>query len=405
MPDHLGMALREIEMNDRIEKLIDGVRTKVVAWRRHMHANPELSFQEHETAAFIVERLKEIGGIEILRPSGTSVVGRLKGNRPGPTIAIRADFDALPIQEATGAAYASQRPGVMHACGHDGHTAMLLGTATVLSQLREDFAGEIRLLFENGEEAPPGGAKGMIEGGAMDEVDRVLGLHLWTPLEVGQVHINPRRMMAACDIFRIEVKGVGGHVGAPHRAVDPIAIGCQIVTNLQHLVAREIDPVEAAVVGVTEFHAGQSVGVIPATAVISGGTNMFDAGVRDLIERRIGEIASGICAAHGASCGYTYTRVYDAVINDPTTAGIVTTTARDVFGSEKVEERDPIMPGEDFSAFGQVAPSCFILVGAGNRGKGITAAHHDARFDIDEDALTIGVRLSVNALLALLKYG
>lgn len=405
MPGHLGMALREIEMNDRIEKLIDGVRNKVVAWRRHMHANPELSFQEHETAAFIVERLKEIGGIEILRPSGTSVVGRLKGNRPGPTIAIRADFDALPIQEATGAAYASQRPGVMHACGHDGHTAMLLGTATVLSQLREDFAGEIRLLFENGEEAPPGGAKGMIEGGAMDEVDRVIGLHLWTPLEVGQVHINPRRMMAACDIFRIEVKGVGGHVGAPHRAVDPIAIGCQIVTNLQHLVAREIDPVEAAVVGVTEFHAGQSVGVIPATAVISGGTNMFDAGVRDLIERRIGEIASGICAAHGASCDYTYTRVYDAVINDPTTAGIVTTTARDIFGSEKVEERDPIMPGEDFSAFGQVAPSCFILVGAGNRGKGITAAHHDARFDIDEDALTIGVRLSVNALLALLKYG
>lgn len=405
MPGHLGMALREIEMNDRIEKLIDGVRNKVVAWRRHMHANPELSFQEHETAAFIVERLKEIGGIEILRPSGTSVVGRLKGNKPGPTIAIRADFDALPIQEATGAAYASQRPGVMHACGHDGHTAMLLGTATVLSQLREDFAGEIRLLFENGEEAPPGGAKGMIEGGAMDEVDRVIGLHLWTPLEVGQVHINPRRMMAACDIFRIEVKGVGGHVGAPHRAVDPIAIGCQIVTNLQHLVAREIDPVEAAVVGVTEFHAGQSVGVIPATAVISGGTNMFDAGVRDLIERRIGEIASGICAAHGASCDYTYTRVYDAVINDPTTAGIVTTTARDIFGSEKVEERDPIMPGEDFSAFGQVAPSCFILVGAGNRGKGITAAHHDARFDIDEDALTIGVRLSVNALLALLKYG
>lgn len=405
MPGHLGMPLREIEMNDRIEKLIDGVRNKVVAWRRHMHANPELSFQEHETAAFIVERLQEIGGIEILRPSGTSVVGRLKGNRPGPTIAIRADFDALPIQEATGAAYASQRPGVMHACGHDGHTAMLLGTATVLSQLREDFAGEIRLLFENGEEAPPGGAKGMIEGGAMDEVDRVIGLHLWTPLEVGQVHINPRRMMAACDIFRIEVKGVGGHVGAPHRAVDPIAIGCQIVTNLQHLVAREIDPVEAAVVGVTEFHAGQSVGVIPATAVISGGTNMFDAGVRDLIERRIGEIASGICAAHGASCDYTYTRVYDAVINDPTTAGIVTTTARDIFGSEKVEERDPIMPGEDFSAFGQVTPSCFILVGAGNRGKGITAAHHDARFDIDEDALTIGVRLSVNALLALLKHG
>ncbi|ODT47140.1 amidohydrolase [Devosia sp. 63-57] len=392
-------------MNDHIEKLLDGVREQVIAWRRHMHAHPELSFEEHETAAFIVARLEEIGGIEISRPSGTSVVGRLRGNRPGPTIAIRADFDALPITEETGAPYASRNPGVMHACGHDGHTAMLLGTATVLAQLRDNFAGEIRLLFENGEETPPGGAKGMIEGGAMDGVDRVIGLHLWSPLEVGQLHINPRRMMAACDIFRIEVKGVGGHVGAPHRAVDPIAIGCQIVTNLQHLVARGIDPVEAAVVGVTEFHAGQSVGVIPATAVIGGGTNMFDPAVRDLIERRIGEIAVGICAAHGATCDYSYTRVYDTVINDPETAAIVATTARDLFGTERVEERDPIMPGEDFSAFGQVAPSCFILVGAGNRAKGITAAHHDARFDIDEDALDNGVRLSVNALLALLKHG
>ncbi|MFD1252465.1 N-acyl-L-amino acid amidohydrolase [Devosia equisanguinis] len=392
-------------MNDHIEKLLDGVREQVIAWRRHMHAHPELSFEEHETAAFIVARLEEIGGIEISRPSGTSVVGRLRGNRPGPTIAIRADFDALPINEETGAPYASRNPGVMHACGHDGHTAMLLGTATVLAQLRDNFAGEIRLLFENGEETPPGGAKGMIEGGVMDGVDRVIGLHLWSPLEVGQLHINPRRMMAACDIFRIEVKGVGGHVGAPHRAVDPIAIGCQIVTNLQHLVAREIDPVEAAVVGVTEFHAGQSVGVIPATAVIGGGTNMFDPAVRDLIERRIGEIAGGICAAHGATCDYSYTRVYDAVINDPETAAILARTARDLFGAERVEERDPIMPGEDFSAFGQVAPSCFILVGAGNRAKGITAAHHDARFDIDEDALDNGVRLSVNALLALLKHG
>ncbi len=392
-------------MNDRIEKLVDDVREQVVAWRRHMHAHPELSFEEHQTAAFIVQRLEQIGCIEISRPSGTSVVGRLRGNRPGPTIAIRADFDALPITEETGASYASRNPGVMHACGHDGHTAMLLGTATVLSQLRDDFAGDIRLLFENGEETPPGGAKGMIVGGAMDGVDRVIGLHLWSPLEVGQVHINSRRMMAACDIFRIEVKGVGGHIGAPHRAVDPIAIGCQIVANLQHLVAREIDPVEAAVVGVTEFHAGQSVGVIPATAVISGGTNLFDAEVRDHIERRIGEIAAGICSAHGATCDYTYTRVYDAVINDPETASIVARTARDLFSEAQVEERDPIMPGEDFSAFGQVAPSCFILVGAGNRAKGITAAHHDARFDIDEDALDIGVRLSVNALLALLRHG
>jgi amidohydrolase len=324
------------------------------------------------------------------------------GARPGPAIAIRADFDALPITEATGLPRASTRPGVMHACGHDGHTAMLLGTATVLAQLRDSFAGEVRLLFENGEEAPPGGARGMIEGGAMDGVDRVIGLHLWSPLETGVVQVNPGRVMAACDVFRIEVKGVGGHVGAPHRAVDPIAIGCQIVANLQHLVAREVDPVESAVVGVTEFHAGHAVGVIPDTAVISGGTNMFDPGVRDRIERRIGEIAQGICAAHGARCVYTYTRVYDAVVNDPATAAVVAEVARGIFDADKVVELDPIMPGEDFSAFGQVAPSCFVLLGAGNRAKGITAAHHDPHFDIDEDALARGVRLSVDAVLTLL---
>lgn len=389
-------------MNDKIGGLVDAVESRVIGWRRHLHTHPELSFEEHETAAYIVARLEEIGGIEISRPSGTSVVGRLKGARPGPTIAVRADFDALPITEATGLPHASTRPGVMHACGHDGHTAMLLGTATVLAQLRDSLAGEVRLLFENGEEAPPGGARGMIEGGAMDGVDRVIGLHLWSQLETGVVQVNPGRVMAACDVFRIEVKGVGGHVGAPHRAVDPIAIGCQIVTNLQQLVAREIDPIEAAVVGVTEFHAGHAVGVIPETAVISGGTNMFDPGVRDQIEGRIGEIARGICAAHGAQCDYTYTRVYDAVINDPDTAAMVAEVARDTFDPDKVVELDPIMPGEDFSAFGQVAPSCFVLLGAGNRAKGITAAHHDPHFDIDEDALARGVRLSVDAVLTLM---
>lgn len=389
-------------MNDTIGAMVEALRPEVIGWRRHLHAHPELSFEEHETARFIVAQLGAIGGIEISRPSGTSVVGRLKGARPGPTIAIRADFDALPITEATGLPHASTRPGVMHACGHDGHTAMLLGTATILARLRDSFAGEVRLLFENGEEAPPGGARGMIAGGAMMGVDRVIGLHLWTPLEIGTVQVNPGRLMAACDVFRIEVRGVGGHVGAPHRAVDPLAIGCQIVANLQHLVAREVDPLESAVVGVTEFHAGHAPGVIPDAAVISGGTNMFDPGVRDLIERRIGEIAQGICAAHGARCGYSYTRVYDAVVNDPDTAALVAEVARGSFDAERVVELDPIMPGEDFSFFGQQAPSCFVLLGAGNRARGITAAHHDPKFDIDEDALAHGVRLSVDAVLTLL---
>lgn len=390
-------------MNDKLDTLADSVRDQVVAWRRYLHANPELSFEEHETGEFIVKTLQSFGNIEISRPSGTSVVGRLKGVKPGPTIAIRADFDALPILEDTGLPFASRNPGVMHACGHDGHTAILLGTASVLSQLRGEIAGEIRFLFENGEEKPPGGAIGMVANGVMDGVDRVIGLHLWSPYETGIVQINARHVMAACDIFSIEVKGKGGHIGAPHAAVDPIAIGAQIVTNLQHLVAREVDPLHSAVVGVTEFHAGRSVGVIPATAMISGGTNTFDSGVRDLIEKRIGEVANGICAAHGATCEYVYTRIYDSVVNDPETAAIVGDVASKLFGSANVGERPPIMPGEDFSAFAQKAPACFVLLGAGNAAKGITAPHHDAAFDIDEDAFAIGVRLFVHSAFALLE--
>ena len=389
-------------MKERLDQLARDVGDRVIAWRRHLHANPELSFEEHKTGQFIVEQLQALEGIEISRPSGTSVVGRLRGALPGPTIAIRADFDALPIEEETGLPFASRTPGVMHACGHDGHTAILLGAATVMSQLRDRIAGEIRFLFENGEEAPPGGAAGMVAAGVMKGVDRVIGLHLWAPYETGLLQVNAKHVMAACDIFRIEVHGRGGHIGTPHTAVDPIAIGAQIITNLQHLVAREVNPVQAAVVGVTEFHAGRSVGVIPAEATLIGGTTTFDAGVRDHVERRIGEIASSICVTHGATCTYEYTRIYDAVVNDPGTAAIVAGVASELFGTDKVAELAPIMPGEDFSAFGHEAPSCFVLVGAGNAARGITAPHHDARFDIDEDALAIGVRLFVHSAVALL---
>jgi len=390
-------------MHDNFDPVLRELEPQVVAWRRRLHAHPELSFQEYETSEYIVEVLRSLEGIEISRPSGTSVVGRLRGARPGPTIAIRADFDALPITENTGLAFASQNAGVMHACGHDGHTAILLGAATALSRLRGSLAGEVRFLFENGEESPPGGAVGMIAGGAMAGVDRVIGLHLWAPYEIGVLQVNSGPVMAACDVFEIEVLGRGGHIGAPHATVDPIVVGVQIVANLQHLVAREIDPLAAAVVGVTQFHAGQSVGVIPATARIGGGTNSFDPGVRALLERRIGEIAQGVCAAHGAKCEYKYTRIYDTVINEAETAAIVRDVARELFPAGQVAEMPPIMPGEDFSAFGRVAPSCFVLLGAGNRAKGIVAPHHDAAFDIDEDALAMGVRLFVHSALSLLQ--
>jgi amidohydrolase len=391
-------------MRDSLDDLAAAVAPDVVAWRRHLHAHPELSFQETETSRFVAERLGELG-IEVSRPSGTSVVGRLAGGRPGPTLAIRADMDALPIEEATGLPFASTNPGVMHACGHDGHTAILLGAATVLARLQDQLPGEIRFLFEPGEEALPGGAQGMVDAGVMVGVDQVIGLHLWSPLPVGTIVARPGRALAACDVFRIEIRGVGGHIGVPHEAVDPIAIGAQVVEALQHIVAREDDPREAAIVGVTGFQAGISVGVIPPTAELTGGTNVFAPAVQDLLERRIGEIAEGVCRAHGATCDYEYTRGYRAVINDEAVTARVARAARQAFGDSAVGEGEMLMVGEDVSAFLEQAPGCFVLVGAGNEAKGIVHDHHNPRFDIDEDALGFGVRLFAHAALELLTEG
>ncbi len=390
-------------VGNRLDALCDNVLSDVVAWRRHLHAHPELSFEEHQTAQFIVDRLADAESIEITRPSGTSVVGELRGGSPGPTVAIRADFDALPILEETGLSFASTTPGVMHACGHDGHTSILLGAATVLSKLRTELPGTVRFLFENGEEALPGGAAGMVQAGVMTGVDRVIGLHLWAREPIGDITVRAGRLMAACDVFRIEVHGRGGHIGSPHAAVDPIAIGAQIVANLQHIVAREVDPLEPAVVGVTEFHAGHAVGIIPESAAISGGTNVFSVEVQDLLERRIGQIATGVCAAHGATCQYEYTRGYRAVINDPDTTAIVARVASRLFGEESVVVGQPTMAGEDFSAFQAAAPSCFVLVGAANASKGITFDHHHPRFDVDEAAFATALRLFVHSAVELLR--
>jgi amidohydrolase len=376
---------------------------QVVVWRRYLHERPELSYEETETSRFIREQLEEIGGFEVSQPTPTSVRADLRGGRDGPTVALRSDHDALPIEEETGLPFASRNPGVMHACGHDGHTAMMLGVATVLAGLRDELPGNVRILFEHGEEALPGGASQMVAAGAMDGVDRVLGQHLWAWVPSGQVTVRPGPLMAACDVFEIVVKGRGGHISKPQEAVDPLAIAAQIVTNLQHIVAREVDPQEIAVVGVTQFEAGESVGVIPDSARLEGGTNVFSPAVRDLLERRIGEIARQICAAHNAECEVTYTRGYDAVVNDEATTAVVERTAREAFGDEAVSRGELVLAGEDFSAFQACAPGTFLLLGARNEERGIVHDHHNPRFDVDEQAFPIGVRLISRAAVALLE--
>jgi amidohydrolase len=360
-----------------------GVDEDVVAWRRHLHRHPEVSFHEHETSAWIAERLEELG-IEVERPTETSVVGRLTTGRPGPAVALRADIDALPIQEESGVEFASERPGAMHACGHDGHTAMLLGAAATLRGA-ELPGGELRFLFQHAEELAPGGARDMVQAGVMEGVDFLYGCHLWTPLAYGKVAAVPGPFMAAADFFRLTITGRGGHAGLPHTAVDTVACAAELVGSLQHIVARRLDPLQPAVVTVGSLHAGDAPNVIPGEAVLTGTTRSFDPGVRERIPKLIDEIARGVCEAHGADFELDFQFGYRPVVNEPRATELV----REAIG-ERLVDIDPIMGGDDFSAFAELAPACYAFVGAGGE-----YPHHHPRFRIDERALAIGTGLHV----------
>ena len=374
----------------------------MVGWRRHLHRNPEVSFHEEQTARFVRETLESFGGLEISRPTENSVVARLVGERPGRTIALRADIDALPITEENDFDFASQNPGAMHACGHDGHTAMLLGAAGVLSGMREELAGEVRFVFQHAEELFPGGAEELVEAGVMDGVDAAVGVHLWAPLPVGKVGVTYGPMMAAPDIFNVTVRGKGGHAAMPHQTVDSIAVGAQVVTNLQHVVARETDPMANVVLSVTRFRGGTTHNVIPGTVQMQGTVRTLDAAARDRMPGILERVINGVTSAHGADYEFSYDRGYRPVVNDDGLTGEIEETARDVVGGENVEVMPPNMGGEDFSAYGQRVPAAFYLIGAGNETRGITAPHHHPRFTIDEDALAVGLKMHLAVVTRML---
>ncbi len=386
-----------------LDALMEDVREEVVAWRRHLHRNPELSFQEEQTAQFVYETLQSFGdSLELSRPTPTSVVARLIGGRPGRTIAIRADMDALPIEEENDFEFASRNPGVMHACGHDGHTAMLLGTAKILSGMRERINGEVRFLFQHAEELYPGGAQQMVDAGVMEGVDVVIGSHLWAPLEIGRIGVAYGAMMGAPDTFWITIKGKGGHGAMPHQAVDSIAIGAQVVTNLQHVVSRNTDPIDNVVVSVTKFTGGTAHNIIPGCVEMLGTVRTLDPEIRKRVPELMERIVKGITEAHGASYEFEYQFGFRPVINDKEVTRAIEETVCEAFGEETLEIVRPTLGGEDFSALQQRAPGAFFWVGAGNEEKGITYPHHHPRFTIDEDALPYGVKMFVNATFKLL---
>jgi amidohydrolase len=369
---------------------------QAIAWRRHLHSHPELSFEEVETSRFVEETLRSFDGLELDRPAPTAVVARLQGGRPGKVLALRADMDALPIQEETGLDFASTRPGVMHACGHDCHTAMLLGVAKLLLTKRDELAGEVRFVFQHAEEKPPGGARQLVDAGVMDGVDLVVGAHVAAIKDVGKVGCRPGPIAAAADTFSAEIRGRGGHAAAPHKTVDPVVVAAQVVTNLQQLVSRSVDPLKSAVVSVTRLHAGTADNIVPEAVELGGTVRSFDPAVRESVRAGMERIFKGITEAHGATHTLDYRDGYAAVINDETAAELVEAAARAELGEEAIMEAEPIMGGEDFSAYLEKAPGAFFWVGAGSED---AIPHHHPRFTIDEAAFAPGIAVFARTAL------
>ncbi|MGU3370507.1 amidohydrolase [Bacillus mycoides] len=375
----------------------------IIKWRRYLHKYPELSFHEKETSQFIYDTLCSFSYFEVTRPTKYSVLAIKRGRQQGKVVAIRADIDALPIQEETRKPYTSVHKGIMHACGHDAHAAILLSAAETIANMKEDFAGEIRLFFQHAEEVYPGGGQEMVEAGVMDGVDYVVGLHVMSGLESGKIGIVYGPMMAAPDVFTIEILGKGGHAARPEETIDPIAIGAQIITNLQHIVSRNTSAFMHRVVSVTQFHGGMADNIIPSAAALMGTVRSFNQTLREEAKEKIEQIVKGITEAHGGDYTYTYRYGYDPVVNNEYITKIVEKSAMKLFGNQRIVHLEPSMGGEDFSAYLRKAPGCFIKLGTGNKNIDTCYPHHHPKFDVDESALINGVELFLETTIRLLE--
>ncbi|CAN5809834.1 M20 family metallopeptidase [soil metagenome] len=386
---------------------VDEILPGVVADRRHLHANPELAFEEYETAQFVTERLQALGVEDIRTGIGkTGVTGLIRGNQgDGKVVMLRADMDALPILEENDADYRSTVDGKMHACGHDAHTAMLLGSTRLLMDLRDQFAGTVKVLFQPAEEVPPGGAIEMIRDGALENprVDVVFGLHVASELEAGKIGVRAGAASAGSDRFRITVQGRGGHAARPNDAIDPVVVGAHIVTAFQTLVSRETDPTQAAVVTVGSIVAGDAFNVIPDTAEIKGTIRTLDPEVRARMEERLPELARGIGAAMRADVTVQFIKGYPGMVNDEEMSEVVRQAATDVVGADNVVESKTGLGGEDFAYFLLERPGCFFRVGTRNDERNIVYGHHHPKFDVEEDGMAPGIATTVQTVLNYLK--
>lgn len=373
---------------------------EITEWRRDLHAHPELQYDVHRTAGAVSEKLKSFGCDDVVTGLGrTGVVGVIRGSKPGgKVIGMRADMDALPIEEATTVAYKSTVPGKMHACGHDGHTAMLLGAAKYLAETR-NFAGTAVVIFQPAEEGGAG-ARAMMDDGLFDRfgIEEVFGMHNYPGMPIGQFAIRSGPMMASTDTISIDLEGVGGHAAWPHFGVDTVLVGAQIVNQLQSIVARNVDPLHAAVISICMFQAGHADNVIPQQAKLRGTARALSPKVRDLLQKRVREVVEGTARTYGAKAELTYTTGYPVLVNEERKTAFAAGVARDVAGKDKVNtDCAPLMGAEDFAFMLQERPGAFIYIGNGN-----SAQLHNPAYDFNDEAIPVGtsywVRLAETAL-------
>ncbi|PWB72005.1 MAG: amidohydrolase [Anaerolineales bacterium] len=378
--------------------------------RRDFHMHPELGFREIRTSGIVAKELEALG-IEVTKGVGrTGVVGMLEGGKPGPTLLLRFDMDALPITEQTGAEYASQNQGVMHACGHDGHTAIGLTVARILNEHKNDLAGNIKFCFQpseegnNGEEV--GGAEMMMRDGVLDspKVDMCLSLHLWNEKPLGWIEVASGPVMAGAEEFKVKVTGRGGHGAIPEATVDPVVAAANIVTALQSIVARNVAPLETAVISVTMIHGGTAFNVIPQEVMLEGTIRTFDVGVRQKVLKRFEEIVRGVGQAMGCQVEINIKRLTPALINDETVTHKVQETARNVLSESGLNTKGYLTMGaEDMAFMLEKVPGCYFFIGSNNRERNLDYGHHHPKFDFDEEALVRGVALMASAAADILK--
>ncbi|WAA08708.1 M20 family metallopeptidase [Fervidibacillus albus] len=390
---------------DKLEKALDAYFDDMVKVRRYLHMHPELSFREYNTAKYIADFYKNLGVDVRTNVGGNGVVAKIKGGKPGKTVALRADFDALPIQDEKDVPYKSTVPGVMHACGHDGHTSVLLHVAKVLFEHKEELAGEYIMIHQHAEEYAPGGAKSMIEDGCLENVDVIFGTHLWATEPTGRILYRSGPIMAAADRFQISILGKGGHGAHPNMTKDSIVTAAQLVVQLQQIVSRKVDPLESAVVSVGRFNAGNAFNVISDRAELEGTVRTFSEEVRSQIEAEIEQVTKGVVLTNGSSYEYEFSRGYPAVVNHEAETEYLAAIAKDVPGVKEVVETAPSMGGEDFAYYLQHVKGTFFFTGAKPVNEEDAFPHHHPKFDIDERAMLIAAKTLLRASVLYQKTG